>query len=226
VAQAVPTMYQDPSMRPAFGTPSPSELRRLGGLAGVLMIVGGLASIPAELVLEPPPQVHEHLLGLGTALLGVVALSAPWERMSPNWLHLAMIVGTLEIASGVAVFSDDFAFFYVLGAMFAAYVIRDRSVLIAYMLFFTLTLVAPLVYSNESLKEQAHHILVTFPVMVISAVTVRYLRDTLEQRERDYRGFASEAVSLAERIRGRPAVPEGEADDLETRLDRLAAAER
>ena len=119
-----------------------------------------------------------------------------------------MVVGTLEVAAEVAVFSDDFAFFYVLGAMYAAYVIRDRTVLLAYMLFFTLALLAPLVYEDDSMNEQAHHILVTFPVMVIAAVTVRYLRDTLEQRERDYRGFAFEAVSLAERIRARAAVPD------------------
>jgi hypothetical protein len=48
-------MYQDPGMS-AFGTPSPSELRRLGRLAGVLMIVGALTSLPAGLVLEPAPQ--------------------------------------------------------------------------------------------------------------------------------------------------------------------------
>ncbi len=189
----------------AFGTPSPSELCRLGRLAGVLMIVGSLTAVPAGLVVEPAPKAYEHLIGLGSALIGVAALLAPWERISANWLHLVLIVSTLEIAAGVAVLSDDYAFFYVLVAMFAAFVIRDRAFLVAYMLVFTLALVAPLLYADESVKEQAHHILITFPVFVIAAAIVRYLRDTLERRERDYLGFAFEAVSLAERIRGRPA---------------------
>ena len=208
----------------AFGDLDPAEIRRLGRFAGILMIVGAIVSVPAGLALEPAPKVYEHLIGLGSALFGLLALLAPWERLSSNWLHLAIIAGTLETAAGVAVFSDDYAFFYVLVAMYAAYVIRDRTTLLAYMAFFTLALVAPLVYTQGDLSEQAHHILVTLPVFVIAAAIVLYLRDTLEQREREYRGFAFEAVTLAERIRGH-ANGESQDGDLEVRLSRLAATE-
>ena len=95
-----------------------------------------------------------------------------------------MIVGAAEIAAGVAIFSDDYAFVYVLVAMYAAYVIRDRRWLLAYMAFFTAMLCLPLVYDGDDLSEQVHHILVTFPVFLIAALIVAYLRDTLEQRER------------------------------------------
>ncbi len=44
--------------------------------------------------------------------------------------------------------------------------------------------------------------LVTLHVLLISATAVRYLRDTLEEREWQYRRFALEAVNLSERIRG------------------------
>jgi hypothetical protein len=208
----------------AFGDISGRELARLGRFAGVLMIVGALVSIPAGLVLDPAPEAAEHLIGVGLALVGVIALLAPWERMSPNWIHVGLIVVTAEIAAGVAVISDDYAFFFVLVSMYAAYVIRDRTVLVAYMLFFTLAIVAPIIYANDDLSNEAHHILVTLPVFLIAAAIVRYLRDTLEVRERQYRGFAVEAVSLAERIRGgHPA--DGDDEDLEARLGRLAAGE-
>lgn len=208
--------------RGAFGALAGEERARLGRFAGVLMMVGALVSLPAGFTLEPAPEPYEHLIGIASGLVGLVALLAPWERMSSNWLHVAMIVATVEIAIGVAVLSDDYAFFYVLVAMFAAYVIREPQVMLAYILFLTLALVAPLTYADETLKEQAHHILVTLPILVIAAAIVRYLRDTLEQREREYRGFAFEAVSLAERIRGGEDLGPEPQGDLKSRLGKLA----
>src|SRR5687768_1450392 len=55
----------------AFGSLSGEERLRLGRLAGVLMIIGAMVAFPAGLVLEPPPALHEHLLGLGSILAGV-----------------------------------------------------------------------------------------------------------------------------------------------------------
>jgi hypothetical protein len=206
----------------AFGSLSGEERLRLGRLAGVLMIVGAVVAFPAGLVLEPAPALHEHLLGLGSIVAGVFVFLAPWQRISANWLHLALVVATCEIAAGVAIFSDDYAFFYVIVAMFVAFAVRDGTVLLAYTLFLLLALLLPLAYADEDAKVQAHHILVTLPVLVISAGIVRYLRDTLERRERQYRGFAHEAVSLAERIRG--GHDGGETDgDLEARLGRLSS---
>lgn len=204
----------------AFGAIAGEELRRLGRFAGVLLLAGALVSFPAGVVLEPAPDAPAHLIGLATLLTGIAAFFAPWERMSANWLHLGLIVSTVEIAAGVAVFSDDFGFFYVIVGMYAAYVIRDRAVLIAYMVFFAAALLAPLVYSDDDLSDQVHHILIVVPVFAIAVFIVRYLRDTLELREREYRHFAFEAVSLAERIRGRP--DGGLEGDLEERLGRLA----
>ena len=183
------------------------------------MVIGALMSVPAGLVLEPAPEWEDHLIGLGSVLTGVAAIYAPWDRMSSSWLHVALIVATVEIALGVGVFSDDFAFYYVLVAIYVAYVVRDPQVLVAYALFLALALLAPLAYADEDTKEQAHHILVTLPVMAIAGATVRYLRDTLERREAEYRTFAHEAVELAERIRG-PGGGEDRLDELARELDR------
>ncbi len=221
-------MYLDPGIglnngeanQGAFGAIAGEELRRLGRFAGVLLVVGALVSFPAGVVLEPAPDPAAHLIGLATLLTGITAIFAPWERMSVNWLHLGLIVTTVEIAAAVAAFSDDFAFFYVIVGMFAAYVIRDSAVLIGYMLFFAAALLAPLVYADDDLSDQVHQILIVVPVFAIAVFIVRYLRDTLELREREYRYFAFEAVSLAERIRGRP--DGGLEGDLEERLGRLA----
>jgi hypothetical protein len=201
-----------------FGPLDDAERQRLGRLAGVLLMVGAIATIPAALVLEPAPPWTDHLIGLGSLLTGVAAYFAPWGRLSSQWLHVPMIVAPVEIAIGIEVVSYDYAFYFVLVAMYAAYVVRDRTVLLAYMLFFTLALLAPLAYADD-LDMQAHHILVTFPVMLIAAAIVRYLRDSLEQRERQFRDFAAEAVRLAERIRG-PIRGEDRLDELARELDR------
>ena len=205
----------------AFGALTPAERRRLGRMGGLLLLAGSLFSFPAGWALEPVPQLREHAVGISGVLTGIAVYLAPWERISSAWLHVVPIVGGFEIALGVGIFSDDYAFYYVLLSIYAAYIVRDRSVLIAYMTFFTILLLAPISYAEEDLKEQMHHILVTFPVFVIAALIVRYLRDTVERRERQYRSFAQEAVELAIRLRRRKE--EGSLDQLDERLDELAA---
>jgi hypothetical protein len=195
----------------AFGSLEDGERKRLGRFAGVLLVLGAAMSIPAGLALEPPPEWEEHLIALSAAVAGLIAYFAPWQRLADGWLHVTMLVATLEIAVGVGVLSEDYAFYYVLVAMYAAYVVRDRTVLLLYMLLFTIALAAPVAYSEREAADEAHHILVTMPVLVIAAAIVRYLRDTLERREEQYRNFANEAVALAARIRG----PSGGRDRLE-----------
>jgi signal transduction histidine kinase len=203
----------------AFGSLEDSERRRLGRFGGVLLVLGAAMSIPARLALDPPPEWGEHLIAASAAAAGLLAYFAPWERLADAWLHLAMIVATVEIAIGVGVLSDDYAFYYVLVAMYAAYVVRDRTVLLLYILLFTVALAAPVAYSERDATEEARHILITMPVLVIAAAIVRYLRDTLERREEQYRNFANEAVALAARIRG-PGGGEDRLDELARELDR------
>jgi hypothetical protein len=128
---------------------------------------------------------------------------------------------------GTGFYSDDFAFYQVLIAVFTAYVVRDRGDFLVLMAVFTLATLAPLIYVDEAFREQAHHILVTLPVMLISAAMVRYLRDALVHRELQYRRFAVEAVTLAERIRGGPGhVHETTPENVEQRLAELTSKTR
>ncbi len=119
---------------------------------------------------------------------------------------------------GVSLYSDDFAFYQVLIAVYTAYVVRDSKDFLWLMAFMAATTIAPLFYVDESFDDLAHHILVTLSVMIFSAAVVRYLRNTLAQRELQYRRFAVEAVTLAERIRGAPAPTGGDDRNVEARL--------
>lgn len=212
----------------AFGPIGPQEAKRLGRVGGALFLAAAAFSLPAGLALDPRPEPEAYLLGLSGMLLGAIALVIPWNRLSPNWLHVLLVGGILEVALAVKIFSDDFAFYYVAVVAYAAYIIRDRRVLGYYFVAITVAILAPLAYDMEHIRAQAHNILVALPVFIIIGELVVYLRDVLERREQRYRAFALEAVSLAIRIRGSRVKAAGKpADGIDAMLDELASeAER
>ena len=202
----------------------PSERKRLGTLGGALFIIGSLAAVPAAAFLEPSPAPAEYLIAAAGVLLGAGLLAVPWGRLPERALYSVSIIATVYVALGASVFSDDFAFYLVLIAVYTAYAVRARSDFLWLMAFFTAAAIAPLLYADQSFDELAHHVLVTLPVMLVSAGVVRYLRDALAERELQYRRFAVEAVTLAERIRGGPPL-KGEAtpENVEERLADLVS---
>ncbi len=206
----------------AFGPLGDAERRRLGRLGAALMIFGSVLSLPAGLVLAPAHPLEDHLIAGAGIATGLMFYRAPWERMQDWWLHLVPLFGTVAIACGVAVFSDDYAFYYVLVAIYAAYALRDVRAMVVYATVLMVALLAPLVYAEGTFREQAHHILVAIPALLIAAATVGYLRATLESRERQYREFAAEAVGLAGRIRrGETLDPDPTSAELERALEDL-----
>jgi len=209
---------------PALGEMDAAERRRLGRTGGALLIIGSLAAVPAGLALEPSPQATDHLVSLAGILVGIAIWLIPWEREPARSLYLIPLIGTTEVMVGTALFSDDFAFYQILVGVYTAYVVRDRRHFVAFMAFFTLATVAPLFYLDDNSSDLLHHILVTLPVLLISAAVVRYLRLMLESRERQYRQFALEAVGLAERIRGgTPSSGFDGAEDVDRKLAELVS---
>ncbi len=203
---------------------TPTERKRLGRLGGLLAVFGSLAAMPASAFLDPAPAPSEYLIALAGMAVGAALTLVPWDRLPERSLYAIPILATAYVALGVSLYSDDFAFYQVLIAVYTAYVVRDRAEFLVLMAFFTAAALAPLAYADESFDELAHHILVTLPVMLISAAVVRYLRDALAKRELQYRRFAVEAVTLAERIRGGPApAQKATAEDVEARLAELAS---
>jgi hypothetical protein len=206
---------------------APSERRRLGRLGGLLTMIASAAAAPASAFLDPAPQPQEYLINVAGILAGATLMIVPWARLPERALYLIPIGATAYVFLGVSLYSDDFAFYQVLIAVYTAYVVRERTTFMWLMVFFTAATLAPLLYADESFDDLMHHILVTLPVMIISAAVVRYLRDALARRELQYRRFAVEAVTLAERIRGEPT-PLGEmtGENVEERLAELASKTR
>jgi hypothetical protein len=203
----------------------PVDRKRFGRLGGFLVIVGSLAAAPAAAFLDPAPAPVEYLIALAGVLAGIGIILIPWERFNERALYAIPVVATLYVGMSVIVYSDDFAFYMVLIAVYTAYVVRDRQDFFLLMGLFSVGVVAPTAIADQSFDEFAHQVLVTLPVMIVSAAVVRYLRDALEARERQYRRFAFEAVSLAERIRGGQVPAKAPTpDDVEERLAELATS--
>ncbi|MGI9020951.1 MAG: hypothetical protein ACR2G3_09615 [Solirubrobacterales bacterium] len=223
MSRGQPLNRESPRSTFGLGSLAPGDTRVLGRLAGALFLAGVACAIPATLALQPLPQAERYALIVGGMLVGIGAFFAPWERLGPLWIHLLVAAGILQVALAVALFSNNFGFYYVTVAAYAAYAVPDRRVLALYLALIAVALLAPLAYDGANTREHAHHILVTLPVFLIVAALVVYLREGLERREQSYRRFALEAVSLAIRIRGTGRRESTGADELDRRLGELAS---
>jgi hypothetical protein len=180
---------------------------RLVRIAGVLLLTGSVFSIPGGVVIEPTPPLIDYWVSLTGATIAAGLLLAPSAWITRAWVYFSLLVGVVLIAVAVGVFSDDYAFFYVITAIYGAFALRRKVEVFAYVALLTVALLAPLVYDDQ-IKEQLHHIFVVLPVLLISALFVVYLRESLERNMRNYAELAGEADALASRIR-RSVHPQG-----------------
>ena len=177
----------------------PDDSVRLVRIAGVLLLTGSVFSIPGGVVIEPTPPLTDYSVSLTGATIAAGLLLAPPAWITRTWVHFSLLVGVVLIAVAVGVFSDDYAFFYVITAIYGAFALRRKAEVFAYVALLTAALLAPLVYDDQ-IKEQLHHIFVVLPVLLISALFVVYLRESLERNVRNYAELAGEADALASRI--------------------------
>lgn len=186
------------------------------------MLVVSLVVVPAALALDPIPPLEQFLLpALGVAIASVYLL-APAAMVTRTWIAVLIVLSVLLTAVESHVISDDVAFYFVVDAIFAALALPTRRDLVIFGGGLSLLLLASLVYADDT-REQLHHVVITLPVLFISLFLVRYLRETLEARERTYRDFATEAVTLAQRIRRGSGAGAVTLPDDERRLDEIAA---
>jgi hypothetical protein len=179
---------------------------RLVRVAGVLLLTGSLFSIPSGAVLEPAPPLTDYAVSAAGMVIAAALLLSPAHWITRAWIYASLLVGVVLIALAVRLFSDDYAFFYVVTAIYSAFALRRKVEVLAYVALIAVALLAPLVYSDQ-VKEQLHHIFIVLPVLVISSLFVVYLRESLEENARNYAQLAGEADALASRIRRSVGLP-------------------
>jgi hypothetical protein len=208
------------------GNPARRRRQQLGyGRLGALLFgAATLSTLPAAFLLEPVPGGDIALVtGMGV-VTGLVCWIVPWQRM-PSWsLDLLTTVGTLEVLLVSHAVDGSYRLLYALVVVFAALALPTRARVVAQVAIVLLALAEPVTH-DVGAREHANTALLFAPVLVIVAGTVRYLRETLETRDRASRAFAREAIELA--IRLRRGTPGGEQQrsaelaDLERAIERL-----
>jgi len=159
-----------------------------GRLAGILFIVGGLASIPANLLFRHPEVgVLSHALVAVALVSGLGCLLAPWSRIPERVFHAVPILAAAEVALtvwAVGVHGPVYEWFYVLVAVFAAYAFESRRVIALHMSLCTVAAALPFLYRDDTI-EQIARVGVLMPMLWVATAVVTYLREEMVARQRE-----------------------------------------
>ena len=164
-----------------------------GRLAGILFIVGALASIPANLLFrDPEVGVLNHVMVAIALLSGLACLVAPWSRISDRVFHLVPVMASLEVALtvwAVGKHGPVYEWFFVLVAVFAAYAFESRRTIALHMTLCTAAAALPFVYRDD-LVEQVARVGVLMPMLWVATAVVTALRENLVARQRELADLA------------------------------------
>lgn len=160
----------------------------VGRLAGILFIVGALASIPANLLFRHPSVgVLNHALVALALVSGLGCLLAPWERISERVFHAVPVLAVGEVALtvwAVGVHGPVYEWFYVLVAVFSAYAFESRRAIVAHMTLCTLAAALPFLYRADTI-DQIARVGVMMPMLWVATAVVMHLREGLVARQRE-----------------------------------------
>ena len=153
-----------------------------GRLAGVLFIVGALASIPANLLFrDPSVGVLNHVMVALALVSGLGCLLAPWERISDRIFHAVPITASFECALtvwAVGKHGPVYEWFFVLVAVFTAYAFDSRKTIAFHMSLCTIAAAMPFLYRDD-LVEQVARVGVLMPMLWVATAVVMHLREGL-----------------------------------------------
>lgn len=178
------------------------RMRSYGWLVGFLFIFGSLTALPAVILVDANPLMYP-VIAAGV-VFGGGCWFVEWERLPRKVFHLTAFAGTVEVSLAIALADLDAAFFFLYATVLSAYVFRRRWELGLQLLVVVAALFVPVLYSSDD-ADIIQHAMFALPAIVIVSGVVRYLAETLETRERTYHRFAEETLTIAERMRGRPA---------------------
>jgi diguanylate cyclase (GGDEF)-like protein len=163
-----------------------SAMRRFGLMAAALLIAGGLAAIPNNLLHHHSPTIY--LLVALALVSGGVCLLVPWRRLPRRSLHLVAAVGSIEVLLSVWFGDPVFAWYYIFVVIFAAYAFPTRTEVALQVAFAILMMLTPaLVGHNDGTQDQLADLMIQVPSLILAAIVVVALREQLERSREAYR---------------------------------------
>ena len=161
--------------------------RRAGRIAGVLFVAGGIAGTPALALHDPSFPAAVYLLTALALVSGGLCLWVHWERIPSRWLHVVGAVASLEVFATSILVSSVFCWYFILVAVWAAYVFSSRREVVA-----QVGLAVALMFTVAAVEggEQVAYMLVAVPALVTVTALVWTLREQLERGQAGYRALA------------------------------------
>jgi diguanylate cyclase (GGDEF)-like protein len=167
------------------GESQASAMRRYGLMAAGLLIAGGLAAIPNNLLRHHSPTIY-LLVALALAS-GGICLLVPWERLPRRSLHVVAAVGSIEVLLSVWFGDPIFAWYYIFVVIFAAYAFPTRVEVALQVGFAILMMLTGALIGYDGTKNQLADLMVEVPSLILAAIVVVALREQLERSREAYR---------------------------------------
>jgi diguanylate cyclase (GGDEF)-like protein len=159
------------------------RLAGMGRLGGALLVVAATASLASALTFDQSPPVWVLAVMALALATGICCLAAPWERISPRWLHAIPLLGTLEITAaswGAGMDGIVYTWLYLIVVLIVAYTFRSRAVVAGYLALVSACLSIPVAVPAITSANSVGNLLVALPTLAIAAVIVTYFREQLE----------------------------------------------
>ncbi len=183
-------------------------------MAGVLFLVGSLATIPVHQLWQPGVPDRVHVITALGVLSGALSLFVRWDRLGERWLRAVSPVATVEVAItmwGVGTQSEAFVWFLVFVAVWTAYALDERHAIALNVAFVVLVAWYPvwLAAPGADRANETAETLIAVPILLVAAGVVVFLRERL----------TAAAVALGEQARLDALTGVGNYRLLEERLD-------
>ena len=162
--------------------------RAVGRAAGLVITLASLVTLAAvHLPGGLPVPGWFDLLAVGSAVTGGVCVLAPWDRISPTWLHLIPVLGTVEIAVGIraiGAYGDIASNYYIFVVVFSAYAFSSRLAVAGQVTLASAASALPLFYATARFSHTPARVAVDILTLVVIAGIVTVLREGLQARQR------------------------------------------
>jgi diguanylate cyclase (GGDEF)-like protein len=190
----VETMPAPPAEQDVKGDRDARRRRAVGRTAGILFSAGAIASVPAnQLFTDPEAPEYVHLITALAFVSGLVCFLIPWDRIREGWFQLIPVIASLEVALtvwSVRPHTETYSWFYVFVAVFVGYAFRDRRAIACHLLLICACFALPLAYLDDGYRQALIQTVVSTPILVLTGGIVAFLRERLEEEQRNLRELA------------------------------------